>query len=117
MVVLLSEAAAREDAVPAVVDVSFTTNTSDVSKLLVNELVSNGAVVTVVAAAVVIIADGVTCVVIISVVSLARLLVVTSDVAVDIGAVLVLVTMVTGCMEAELVCIDDNFDDGPSTER
>ncbi len=105
----------REDVGPAVVNVSFTINISVVSTLLVKELVSIGAV----ASVVIIVVDGVSniSVVIISVVSLGKLLVVTSNVAVDISFVLVLVTMVTGCTDAELVCTDDNSDDGSSMER
>lgn len=109
----------REDVVPAVVNVSFTINTSVVSKLLVNELVSIGAVATfvavvVVVAVVIFVVDGVSniSVVIISVISLGKLLV-----AFDIGSVLVLVTTVTGCKDRELVCTDDNSDDGSSMKR
>lgn len=110
---MLLKVAVREDAVRAVVNVFLTINTAVVSKLLVDELVSNGAVVTVI----VIIVDGVSCVVIVIVVSLGNLLIVTSEGAIDISAVLVLVTMVTGRIEAELVRIEDNSDYGSSMER
>ena len=94
----------REDAVPAVVNVSFTINSSVVSRLLVKELVRIGAVATAVVNNVI---DGVSnfSVVIISVASLGTLRLVVN---VDIGSVIFLVTMVTGCTDVELACIDDN---------
>ena len=122
------EAATREDAVPGEVNVSFTINMSVVSTLLamtVLELVSTGVlatatttvvvVVVVVVAVVVVVNDGVSniSVVIIGVVSLGKLVVVTSGIAVDVGSVLVMatmVTMVTGCA-------DDNSDDALSMKR
>ena len=55
-------------------------------------------------------------VVVISVVNLGKLLIVTSDVALDIGSAFVLATIVNGCTEAESVCVDDNSGKEPSME-
>ena len=119
MVVLLLEAAVREYVVTIVVDVSCTINNRVVSKLLVDKAVSSGAVATVVVVVVVVVVviatavvvngvDGVSdiSVVSISVVSLGRLLFVSSDVVVD-GSVLVVIAMVT----------DDNSGDRFSMKR
>ena len=100
--VLLVKATVSKDVVPAVVNVSFTVNTSVVSRLLVKDLVRIGAVAIVGIAAVVnIVTDGVrnVSVVIIDVLSFGKLLLVSSDVAVDVSSVLALVSMVTGCTE------------------
>lgn len=110
----------REVTAAVMVNVSFS---SDVCDLSVN-LVSPGtvtAVATVAAAAVVIVVvvDGVRniSVVIISVVSLCKLLVDNSDIMVEVAPVTVLATMVTGCTEGGLVGIDDNTGDKSPMER
>ena len=108
--VLLVKATVSEDAVPAVVNVSLTVNTSVVSRLLVKDLVTIGMVALVrigavaivgIAAVVNIVTDGVrnVSVVIIDVLSFGKLLLVSSDVAVNVSSVLALVSMVTSCTE------------------
>lgn len=111
----------REVTAAVMVNVSFS---SDVCDLSVN-LVSPGtvtAVATVAAAAavvIVVVVDGVRniSVVIISVVSLCKLLVDNSDIMVEVAPVTVLATMVTGCTEGGLVGIDDNTGDKSPMER
>ena len=108
---------------PAVVDASFIVlYISVVITLLVKpdfirELVSDSeattAGVTVVVTVAVVTKEGVGDgpVVVLRVIILSKLLVVTTEFTVDVGSEVVLVTMVSSCTEADVVCFGDNSDD------
>ena len=128
----------RDDTALAVLNVSFTVNKSVVCELpfspgtaavvitavtlvvdeVVCELFISVGIVTAVGAALAVI-DAVgnnSVVIMISVVSSGTFLVDTSGAVVEVSSVPVLVTMVAGCTELDLVGIDDKADDNSSVE-
>ena len=128
----------RDDTALAVLNVSFAVNKPVVCELpispgtvavvvtsvavvvdeIVCELFISLGTVTVVAAAlaVVDVVGYISVVIIISVVSSGTFLVDTSGTVVEVSSVPVLVTMVAGCTELDLVGIDDKADDNSSVE-
>ena len=139
VVVLTVEAALRDDTVLVVINVPFTVNKSVVCELSI----SPGTVPVIVTAVVVVVVDEVVCellislgrmlvvstavavldvvgnitvVIVTSVVSLGAFLVDASGAVVEVSSVPVLVTMVAGCTEVDLVGIGDKADDNSSVE-
>ena len=132
------EAAVRDDTALAVINVPFTVNKSVVCELsiipgtvpvivtavvvVVDEvvcelLISLGRMIVVsTAVAVLDVVGNITVVIVTSVVSLGAFLVDASGAVVEVSSVPILVTMVAGCTEVDLVGIGDKADDNSSVE-